>query len=250
MNFDCPTQGQLENLRTLWQDAFGDDDAFLEHFYTYGFASDRCRCVTVDGLLAAALYWFDCSMDGRPLAYLYGIATAKDFRGKGICRSLVENTHAHLDDLGYAGALLVPADEDLCRMYEKMGYGVCTSVSEFTCDAGSESVLLRQVDAEEYCRLRRKFLPPGGVVQEGDNMDFLQTIADFYAGDDFILTVYRDEDFFAPELLGNSQSAPGILTALGKKQGRFRGPGAGQPFAMYHNLSDAPAPAYFGHAFD
>ena len=250
MNIDYPAQSQMEDLRALWQEAFGDDDAFLEHFYAYGFAPDRCRCVTMDGRLAAALYWFDCSLDGRPLAYLYGIATAKEFRGKGICRALVENTHAHLKGLGYTGALLVPADEDLCRMYEKMGYSLCTSVSEFACDAGSESVPVHQVDAAEFCRLRRNYLPQGGVVQEGDNMDFLQTMADFYAGDDFVLAVYRGEDFFAPELLGNAHSAPGVLTALDKKQGRFRGPGAGQPFAMYHSLSATPVPAYFGLAFE
>lgn len=250
MNIDYPAQNQMDALRILWQEAFGDDDAFLEHFYIYGFAPDRCRCVTVDGQLAAALYWFDCSVDGRPLAYLYGVATRKIFRGKGICRALVENTHAHLKYLGYGGIILVPADEALCRMYETMGYSVCSSVSEFTCTAAQQPANLRQVDAEEYCRLRREYLPQGGVVQEGGNMDFLQTMADFYAGEDFIVAIYRGEDFFAPELLGDPQSAPGILSALGKKQGRFRGPGAGQPFAMYCSLSDSPAPEYFGLAFD
>ncbi len=250
MNIDYPAQTQMDDLRALWQEAFGDDDAFLEHFYTYGFAPDRCRCVTVDGQLAAALYWFDCSLDGRPLAYLYGVATGKSFRGKGICRALVENTHAHLKYLGYDGVVLVPADEALCRMYEEMGYSICSSVSEFTCTAGPEPVTLRPVDAEEYCRLRRQYLPSGGVVQEGDNMDFLQTMADFYAGEDFVVAVYRDAEFFSPELLGNAQAAPGILSAMGKNQGRFRGPGAGQPFAMYCGLSDSPAPEYFGLAFD
>ena len=250
MNIDYPGQEQIEPLRALWQEAFGDDNAFLEHFYTYGFAPDRCRCATVDGQLAAALYWFDCSLGERPLAYLYGIATAKAFRGKGICRALMENTHSHLKYLGYDGLVLVPADEPLRRMYGKMDYSLCTSVSEFTCDAGPKAAVLRQVDADEFCQLRRGFLPKDGVVQEGDNMYFFQTMADFYAGEDFLVAVYRGEDFFAPELLGNAQAAPAILTALGKKQGRFRGPGGAQPFAMYCGLSDSPAPAYFGLAFD
>ena len=184
------------------------------------------------------------------MAYLYGVATAKKHRGKGICKALAENTHAHLKYLGYAGAILVPADEKLSQMYEKLGYQVCSSVSEFVCTAASEAADLRQVDKEEYRLLRRQFLPENGVVQEGDNLDFLETMADFYAGEDFLVAVTHGDEFFAPEILGNEQAAPGILAALRINQGHFRGPGAGKPFAMYLSLSDCPAPGYFGLAFD
>lgn len=250
MNIDYPNQEQVGALRALWQEAFGDDDAFLDQFFTYGFAPDRCRCLTVDGEVAAALYWFDCSFQGQPMAYLYGVATAKRHRGKGLCRALAENAHLHLKYLGYAGAILVPAGDKLFEMYEKMGYFPCSSVSEFVCTAASEPAQMRKVDAEEFRLLRRQFLPENGVVQEGDNLDFLQTMADFYAGEDFLVVVAHGEDFFAPELLGNEQAAPGILAALRKNQGRFRGPGGGTPFAMYLSLSDCPAPGYFGLAFD
>ena len=250
MNIDYPSQNQIDDLRALWREAFGDDDAFLDHFYAYGFAPDRCRCLTIDGRVAAALYWFDCSYQGQPLAYLYGVATAKVFRGRGLCRALAENTHGHLKYLGYAGEILVPAEEELFQMYEKMGYQLCSSVSEFHCSAGPEPAQLRAVDVAEYSRLRREFLPENGVLQEGDSLDFLQTMADFYAGEDFLVSVARTEEFFAPELLGNAQAAPGILAALRKNQGQFRGPGGGKPFTMYYPLSNAPMPGYFGFAFD
>ena len=250
MNVDYPLSEQLEGLKALWQEAFGDEDGFLEHFYTHGFAPDRCRCITLDGQIAAALYWFDCSYQGKPLAYLYGVATAKMHRGKGLCRNLLENTHAHLKYLGYAGAILVPAKDGLFQMYEKMGYAPCASVSEFTCRAGDTPVSLRSVDAEEYGRLRREFIPERGVLQEGDNLAFLETMAQFYAGDDFLAAVYTGEKCVVPELLGNTDAAPGILAVLHKNEGQFRTPGAEKPFAMYHALSDLPAPEYFGLAFD
>lgn len=250
MNIDYPLSEQLEGLKALWQEAFGDEDGFLEHFYTHGFAPDRCRCITLDGQIAAALYWFDCSYQGKPLAYLYGVATAKMHRGKGLCRNLLENTHAHLKYLGYAGSILVPAKDGLFQMYEKMGYAPCASVSEFTCRAGDTPVSLRSVDAEEYGRLRREFIPERGVLQEGDNLAFLETMAQFYAGDDFLAAVYTGEKCVVPELLGNTDAAPGILAVLHKNEGQFRTPGAEKPFAMYHALSDLPAPEYFGLAFD
>ena len=214
MNIDYPTPDQIQGLQHLWQEAFGDDEVFLEQFYTFGFSPDRCRCVTVDGQLAAALYWFDC-----------------EYRGN-------------------AGVILVPAEETLFQMYEKMGYCACASVAEFVCTAGLAATEMRAVDVEEYRRLRRQFLPEKGVVQEGNNLTFLQTMADFYAGADFVVAVARSEKFFAPELLGNAQAAPGILAALRKKQGKFRGPGEGKPFAMYHALQSGDPPEYFGLAFD
>lgn len=250
MNIDYPQQHQMAQLRALWQEAFKDSDVFLEHFYTYGFAPDRCRCVTVDGHVVAALYWFDCHFQGKPLAYLYGIATAKSHRGKGLYRALAENTHSHLKYLGYAGEILVPAGENLRKMYEKMGYFSCTTMYEFSCRAGSEAATLKQIDGAEYCRLRRAFLPENGVLQEGDSLRFLETLADFYAGEDFLVCVSRDEKFFAPELLGNTDAAPKILAALHQPQGQFRAPGTGTPFAMFSPLSDTPAPGYFGLAFD
>ena len=250
MNIDYPSREQPEQLRSLWKEAFGDTESFLDSFYTHGFTPDRCRCVTVDGQLAAALYWFDCSVDGKPVAYLYGIATAKAHRGKGLCRALLESTHAHLKYLGYAGAILVPADRELQKMYEKLGYAVCTWMSEISCAAAKTPIPIRAVDAEEFCRLRQRYLPQGGVTQEGESIGFLSKIADFYAGEDFLVTVSRDEAFFAPELLGNSQAASGILTALHQSKGVFRVPGDALPFAMYYPLSDVPAPTYFGLAFD
>lgn len=250
MNIDYPLQSQANELRALWHEAFGDDNDFMDAFFGYGFNPDRCRCITQDGKVVAALYWFDCSLNGQPIAYLYGIATAKSHRGKGLCRALLENAHSHLKYLGYAGIILVPSGEKLFKMYEKLGYCTCCSISEFTCAAGGAPVSIRKIDGEEYCRLRRDFLPQNGVLQEGDGLQFLDQMTDFYVGDDFLLTVARQETFFATELLGNTQAAPGILAALHWNKGTFRYPGNQRSFAMYHPLSDLNPPAYFGLAFD
>ena len=251
MNIDYPAEAQIPALRKLWQEAFGDDDAFLENFYSVAFAPDRCRCVSIDGEPVAALYWFDCQLAGQPIAYIYAVATKASHRGKGLCRALMENTHSHLAYLGYAGAVLVPGEEALFQMYESLGYTTCSMISEFSCAAAEVPAALRAIEAEEFRTLRRQYLPDGSVIQEGANLEFLQTVAAFYAGDDFLLTVLRDDGaFFAAELLGNVHAAPSILTAFGKKEGVFRAPGGDKPFAMYHPLSALAMPEYFGFAFD
>lgn len=253
MTIDRPTAGQTGQLRKLWQEAFGDTDAFLDVFWATAFCAEHCRCVTIDGTLAAALYWFDCEYRGRKVAYLYAVATAKAFRGRGLCRALMENTHAYLEDRGYAASLLVPQSGGLRQMYEAMGYRAATSVRELCCAPENKAADIFRIDKAEYARLRRELLPEDGVIQEKENLDFLQIQAKLYAGPGFLLAARGEGDtLHALELLGDVSAAPGILQALGYSRGEFRTAGQGKPFAMYRPLgkSDLPAPGYFGLAFD
>lgn len=251
MVIDSPRESQICGLRQLWKLAFGDSDDFLDAFFGTAFSADRCRCVTEGEQVAAALYWFDTEFEGQKVSYLYAVATHPDYRHRGLCRRLMEDTHAILREAGYDGALLVPQEEGLRKMYAAMGYRDCTAVSEFSCRAG-EPVPVRAIGREEYARLRRQYLPEGGVIQEGENLTFLENTARFYAGADFLLTASAGEDFLqGVELLGNRDAASGILAELGYPQGMFRTPGNTQPFAMFLPLKEnVTAPNYFGLAFD
>ena len=243
MRADLPAEAQVSGLRALWQEAFGDDDAFLDTFFRTAYSPDRCLCISIDGDVAAALYWFDCRCDGAPMAYIYAVATAKMHRGKGLCTALMTDAHTLLQKRGYAGSILVPGEKGLFSMYEKLGYTCFGGMDTFSCEAGTPAPM-KKITAAEYAALRSSYLPSRGVEQTG--LDFLACYATFYAGDDFILAATEDTGL---ELLGNAAAAPGIVAALSKKSGNFRISG-NAPFAMYHPLSDTPAPAYFGLAFD
>lgn len=252
MTFERPAEAQIPQLLCLWKEVFGDWNGFWETFLETGFSSERCRCAMEEGQITAALTWLDCSCDGQKLAYIYAVVTDPACRGQGLCRRLMTDTHKHLQDQGYAAALLVPAEEGLRGMYEKMDYRTCTNVDEFEAVSGSTPVSLRAIGPEEFVYLRRSFLPSAGVVQERENLDFLARQAQFFAGDDFLMTAYiEDKQLTAMELLGNKSSAPGILRSLNCRKGRFRSVGGEIPFAMIHLLSENTViPSYFGFAFD
>lgn len=252
MRIDRPAPEQTAALRTLWQEAFGDPDSYLDRFFAIAFSPERCRCVTVDGEVAAALYWFDMTCRDQPMAYIYAVATKGSRRGMGLCRALMEDTHRVLKARGCAGTILSPEGEDLARMYEKMGYAHCSGIHEFRCEAGTPAVLLRRVDGQTYNIRRNELLPDGGVRLEQTALEFLSAYAEFFVGDDFTLAAAREgKSLFGIELLGNVSAAPGILTALGCGAGTFRVPGKTRPFAMFCPLTDtAQAPAYMGFAFD
>lgn len=252
MTFDHPTREQLPQLLALWKDAFGDWGGFWELFLETGFSPGRCRCVLENGSIIAALTWLDCRCGGEKMAYVYAVVTHPAHRGRGLCRALLADTHTLLSQAEYSGVLLVPAEPPLRQMYEKSGYEICTFLREFHCTAADSPVSLRAIGPDEYAQLRRRFLPEGGVVQEGESLSFLAAQAQFYTGADFLLAAYsEDSSLTALELLGNIAAAPGILRTLDCKKGSFRCPGEEKPFAMFHPLQDnAVLPGYFGFAFD
>ena len=247
-----PENQDIPALRQLWQEAFGDDDAFLDRFFATGYSENRCRVVMRSGNAAAALYWFDCQWNGKKLAYLYAVATAKAFQGQGLCRFLMEDTHQQLAKQGYAGTILVPGSDGLRRMYEKLGYTTATTLREFTRKAGAEAFPVTEISRAEYARLRAVLLPEGGIAQEGAGLAFLETYASFYAGKACLLCAVKDgQKVFVPEFLGDEAHIPGILRYLNCKEGTIRTPGEEKPFAMYRRLTDdTSAPRYFAHAFD
>ncbi|MBR5444620.1 MAG: GNAT family N-acetyltransferase [Clostridia bacterium] len=247
-----PALCHIPELRKLWKLAFGDTDAFLDSFFSTAFSADRCRCIMEADRIAAALYWFDCSVENQKTAYIYAVATHPDFRNRGLCRKLMADTHAILADRGYASAVLVPQKESLRTMYAGMGYHDAGGLDILTCGAGESPVSLRAIGTEEFARLRQQFLPERSVVQEGENLTFLSEQLQFYTGGDFLLAAYCEkETLHGIELLGNTAAAPGIVTALDCTSGHFRTPGNTVPFAMFHSLEEnVTVPAYFGFAFD
>ena len=250
MRIDSPTPAHISPLRCLWQEAFGDSDAFLDGFFDTAFSPDRCLCVFEEDL-AAAVYWFDCRFAGRKIAYLYALATKKSHRGRGIARALMEETVARLQKTGYAGALLVPGAPELFAMYEKMGFAHPLTVDTFEAAAGNTPIALRSVTPEAYGAIRKRLLPAGAVVQEEQNLRFLGRCARLYAGEDWLLAAnLEDGALTAMEFLGDRSAAAAVLAALGAKTGTFRTPGRGKIFALYRPITDLPVPTYFGLAFD
>lgn len=252
MRIDFPVPAQYDQLMALWQEAFGDSEEFVDGFFCTGFSPARCRCMTDEGNIVAALYWFDARYQNQRFAYVYAVAVKKTHRGRGLCAALMEDTHAHLKLRGYDGVLLMPQTDSLREMYAALGYADCSRLDDFTREAGAEAVPLRRIGRDEYALLRRKFLPTNGALQEEESIAYLEMMAFFYAGEDFLLAAYKNgKTLYCPELLGNRDAAPGILAALSCTEGCFRTPGTGRPGAMLRPLAKTvTGPGYLGLTFE
>ena len=249
MQLNYPTPDLLPAQRALWQEAFGDDDRFLDAFFAYSYSPRRCRCITIDNALAAAIYWFDCTWQGEKVAYLYALAVAKKFRGQGLAHTLMADVEQLLKAQNYAGALLVPGSEELFAFYGKMGY-VSMNCAENITVSPTSPIPVRKIDKAEYDILRRAFLEQNDAILCPENGRFLASVWQLYAGDRWVLAAFDNgRSLVGMELLGDASAAGGILAALGKESGTFRIPGK-DPFAMYKPLYRPGKPRYFGLAFD
>ena len=233
----------LCQLKDLWQAAFHEPPEAIDNFFATGFSPHRFAYLEENNKILCALYWFDCSYPGGKLAYIYAVATDPAHRGKGLASRLLEQTHARLKTQGYAGAVLKPAN-GLFPFYQRLGYVTSGYLRRFHAEAAN-SAALKVLTAADYGRQRRHFLPENAIVQEGAALDFLESFASFYAAEDALVCVSR-EDSVIFEYLGNPLSAPGILAALGIKSAQIPTPGTEIPFAMWLPLNCTKPPGYLG----
>lgn len=252
MTIKKPAPESLPALKSLWQRTFKDTESFLDSFFSTAFCADRCLCAWDADRLLSAVYWLDCSCAEKKLAYIYALAVEENRRGRGVGSTLMTYAHGLLARQGYAGVLLVPQEEDLKRLYGRLGYreGPCHRILSVA--AAADPISLCQITGEEYAALRKQYLPANAVVQEGENLAFLQTQTSFYRGESFLLAARKEgQSLCGLELLGDAAAAGGILNALTCREGHFRMPGSDMPFAMFLPLKeDAPQPSYFAFAFD
>ena len=252
MKTNRPDDSLIPGLRSLWKEAFGDTDAFLDLFFFTAYDHDRCRCIVTEGRVEAALYWLDMTCDGQKFAYIYAVGTAVSARGKGLCRTLMAETAAVLKEAGYHGAILVPQDPPLHIMYGKMGYLPATPIEQSIYAAGETSLPITQITAEEFASLRPGFSPAGSVQCGQVTVAFLDKLAVFYRAPGLLAAVSREEKHLRIlDYLGPKEAIPSLVTALGRTEATVRTVGTGTNFAMYYPLDPAcKQPGHFTLALD
>ena len=255
MDIVSPLKSDIQSLRLLWKEAFSDTDEYLDIFFDTAFSSERSLCVKDGKTIVAMIYWFECEYNKEPAAYLYAVATKKEFRGRGICRSLMKKTHGELLMRGYKNAFLVPAKCDLYSFYEGMGYTVCSYIDEYEAfsDESSGDTMLLEISSDAYFEKRRKLLPENSVIQEKECKALLEKTCGFYLGNGFIFAyeVYKGE-LYIKEYLGEKSLIPVILQTIGYEKGYIRTPGGKKSFGMSLSLcgKENPDNVYFGFALD
>ena len=250
------TEENIPALKRLWKQAFGDTDRLIDDFFATAYAPERCLCGFEDGKLVAMLYWMDHTWREHKIAYLYAVATDKDYRGQGICTKLLDRAAARLKKQGYYGIMLIPEDADLMRFYQKRRYKVATTLCHFDVPAcGAPDPELRQITWEKYAFYRSQLLPPESVLPGEEVYRFIDTYQGFYrcsAGIfcGAVLETEKGRVLQMQEFLGEPKGMFTAIVAMGCSRARVRLHG-GAPYGLFRNLTaDKSMPDYFGLPMD
>lgn len=233
-----------DSLKGLWKTVFGDTDVFIDTFFETAYRPDHCWYMEENGQLLSALYWLDCQWEGQKIAYIYAVATDPAHRGKGLASRLLEQTHRHLKSLGYAGAVLKPA-QGLIPFYERLGYAVNSHITPVAAEAGILPVPVKQLSVAQYGAMRQRLLPENSISQEGAFLAFLDRVSLSYAYEENLICIDPAEKVVL-EYLGQLSVLPAILAALGISRAQLRIPGGNVPFTMYYPLNCTKIPGYLG----
>lgn len=115
-----------EQLKQLWKNVFGDEDEYLEAYFSQMYDEENTLVYWDGDKIAAALYIipYDLCYSGRKekCAYLYALATDSRYRRQGIMSELIHKALEKCRREGYLCCVLIPAEDSLCSYYEKFGF--------------------------------------------------------------------------------------------------------------------------------
>ena len=185
MRFQKTHEGDIPELKRLWKQAFGDTDAEIEGFFRDAFPGCMGFAARDEEHIAAMCFALPqeivCADEALPAAYLYAVATEGSYRGRGLCRQLLEFAEKTLRKRGFACLMLVPADESLAAMYRKLGYeGPARGMRSVPAPAAVGHA--EKIGAIEYAGLRETLLWDEPHVRYGKAwLEYEAQDAAFYA---------------------------------------------------------------------
>ena len=110
----------LPCIKDLWQEIFGDDEGFIERFYSAFPVKDNTLVAKDGEKIIGMVNALDCKLRyeneifcGK---YIYALAVSEKYRGRGIARELLETAEEG------SFVLLVPETPKLFDMYAHLGY--------------------------------------------------------------------------------------------------------------------------------
>lgn len=151
-------------LTRLWQECFGDEDAYIDAFYAHRFDSILVPTVTDgDGTIIGAIHMLPCTYGKRTgMArgyYLYAVCVTPAWRGTGAMRMLLG---AVVEECRKKSLLLTlsPVNDKLIAYYESYGFRMTAGYFHGFFDRADadSSCAWKPCGAKDYFRVREACL--------------------------------------------------------------------------------------------
>lgn len=154
--------------KALWKRAFGDEDSYIDDFYTRCARPENVLVLLEDGVLRSMLSLLPVTLalpNGQTAtaSYVYALATDPDAREQGFGRMLLQYVDFYLGERGVESVITVPAEPGLHKFFATVDFTECFATRKIellAADAGkaAEGDMLLPIGPEEYGALREELL--------------------------------------------------------------------------------------------
>ncbi len=253
-----PLESDYEYLKKLWQTAFDDSDASLDFFFEKTVSLDRVLAVFQNRKPVSALYMLESeiviSEKTYSAYYIYAVCTHPDFRGKGLMKSLFEELFKVAKSRNIDYLFLVPEEEYLFNIYEKLGFKTAFSYSQKTVSKSDfnniQSTENQNLTYEKY----RKSIEdnpmnvPIAVLKESTFNAFFNSVSGevktvFIENEGYVLYGEVEESLTIFELYGNENLLlNAVFRNTEKEKIIYRQPTKENPipYGMFYKIKDVP----------
>lgn len=109
-------------IMELWQRVFGDKRSDIEEFMVQLYSPERTFTLSEEGQIVSMLHIVPLSDSIRKIAYIYAVATAEEYRGRGLATQLITRALEVIDSSDFDCAVLIPSSSSTAHFYEKFGF--------------------------------------------------------------------------------------------------------------------------------
>ncbi len=94
--------------KELWQTCFGDEEQFIDSFLIRYYSRRRMLSIERDGRMAAMLHLLPFESELGRTTYIYSVATAPEYRGRGLATELMREAMRLAGERGDDALFLIP----------------------------------------------------------------------------------------------------------------------------------------------
>ena len=117
------SQADTPEIRQLWDEAFPEEPLFNDWFFDCRYRPDTCLVLRENGIIKAMAQQLCYDIKGMgEVSYIYGAATKREYRGRGLMHRLLEFSFDLDRKRGRAASILIPQSKPLFEFYASLGY--------------------------------------------------------------------------------------------------------------------------------
>jgi len=261
-----PFESDYQKLKSLWKTAFDDTEESLDFFFKKTVSPERVLAVFDGEIAISALYMLESEIlaDKKEYSayYIYAVCTHPDYRGKGLMKGLFEELFKVARNREIDYLFLVPEEEYLFKIYEKIGFEIGFSYSEKELYKNyfhnTKTIKTEKLTYENYrkCITENPKNVPAAVLKESTFKSFFNSVSGevktvFIENEGYALYEETEEKLTVFELFGNEET---LLNAVFQKTDKnllvYRQTAKENPvpYGMYYKTGNVPEiqNGYFG----